>query len=218
MVRWSRWRHITQDTGSVYTLIENRRLGPGPGEVTDSYLLTQARPPDLRAAPAPPPGPRGHQRPLLGGMRPQASIDLGMLHQVLPHSVTQRFQAGHCVQARGKLQPVWAQQPQESLQEEAATRDQDQDVERCGVVMLPALLTTCCRFIAVPISATEQYLISSTGQTYLTEKLPSPVPGAPCPHPALSVTMIMFTASIHDIPSGERLPPLGMASNMTFIM
>ena len=80
---------------------------------------------------------------------------------------------------------MWAQQPQESLQEEAATRDQDQDVERCGVVMLPALLTTCCRFIAVPISATEQYLISSTGQTYLTEKLPSPVPGALCAHPAL---------------------------------
>ena len=43
----------------------------------------------------------------------------------------QGFQAGHCAQARSKLQPVWAQQPQESLQE-----DQDQDVERCGVVML----------------------------------------------------------------------------------
>ena len=71
---------------------------------------------------------------------------------------------------------MWAQQPQESLQE-----DQDQDVERCGVVMLPALLTITCRFIAVPISATEQYLISSSGQTYLTEKLPSPVPGDdPC--------------------------------------
>ena len=73
---------------------------------------------------------------------------------------------------------MWAQQPQESLQE-----DQDQDVERCGVVMLPPLLTTTCRFIAVPISATEQYLISSSGQTYLTEKLPSPVPGDdPCAH------------------------------------
>ena len=32
------------------------------------------------------------------------------------------------------------------------------------------------RFIAVPISATEQYLISSTGQTYLSEKLPSSMP------------------------------------------
>ena len=31
------------------------------------------------------------------------------------------------------------------------------------------------RFIAVPISATEQYLISSTGQTYITEKLSSPI-------------------------------------------
>ena len=32
------------------------------------------------------------------------------------------------------------------------------------------------RFIAVPISATEQYLISSTGQRYLSEKLPSSMP------------------------------------------
>ena len=109
-------------------------------------------------------------------MRPQASIDLGMLHQVPPHCHSCKVLSGHCAQARTKLQPVWAQQPQESLQE-----DQDQDVERCGVVMLPALLTTTCRFIAVPISATEQYLISSSGQTYLTEKLPSPVPGDdPC--------------------------------------
>ena len=111
-------------------------------------------------------------------MRPQASIDLGMLHQVPPHCHSCKVLAGHCAQARSKLQPVWAQQPQESLQE-----DQDQEVERCGVVMLPALLTTTCRFIAVPISATEQYLISSSGQTYLTEKLPSPVPGDdPCAH------------------------------------
>ena len=121
-------------------------------------------------------------------MRPQASIDLGMLHQVPPHCHSCKVLAGHCAQARSKLQPVWAQQPQESLQE-----DQDQDVERCGVVMLPALLTTTCRFIAVPISATEQYLISSSGQTYLTEKLPSPVPGDdPCARPALRVTMIML--------------------------
>ena len=89
-----------------------------------------------------------------------------MLHQVPPHCHSCKVLAGHCAQARSKLQPVWANQPQESLQE-----DQDQDVERCGVVMLPALLTTTCRFIAVPISATEQYLISSSGQTYLTEKL-----------------------------------------------
>ena len=46
------------------------------------------------------------------------------------------------------------------------------------------------------------------------------LPRARCPvcPPCTSVTMIMFTASIHDIPSGERLPPLGMASNMTFIL
>ena len=58
------------------------------------------------------------------------------------------------------------------------------------------------RFIAVPISATEQYLISSTGQTYITEKLSSPIltrkkelmePGEP----------------------GERLPPIGANSRAT---
>ena len=38
------------------------------------------------------------------------------------------------------------------------------------------------RFIAVPISATEQYLISSTGQTYLSEKLPSPLSSMPIRH------------------------------------
>ena len=178
---------------------------PGPASRPPSCPGPATRPPGAPEAAAGGHEASGQHRP--GHAAPGAAT--------LSHT---KVLAGHCVQARSKLQPVWAQQPQESLQEEAATRDQDQDVERCGVVMLPALLTTCCRFIAVPISATEQYLISSSGQTYLTEKLPSPVPGAPCPLPALTVTMIMFTASIHDIPSGERLPPLGMASNMTFIM
>ena len=52
------------------------------------------------------------------------------------------------------------------------------------------------RYIAVPISATEQYLISSTGQTYLTEKLASPV------------------LSRRQEP-GERLPPIGALSRTT---
>ena len=52
------------------------------------------------------------------------------------------------------------------------------------------------RYIAVPISETEQYLISSTGQTYLTEKISSPV---------LS----------RSLEPGERLPPIGAISRTT---
>ena len=91
------------------------------------------------------------------GVRAQTSIDLGML-----------------AQARSQLQPVW--RPQERSNE-VVTReldkegeegeDGDEDVER---------------FIAVPISSTEQYLISSTGQTYLTEKLPSTLSSLPIRH------------------------------------
>ena len=55
------------------------------------------------------------------------------------------------------------------------------------------------RYIAVPISATEQYLISSTGQTYLTEKLPG-----------VSSPVTSRTAE-----PGERLPPIGALSRTT---
>ena len=55
------------------------------------------------------------------------------------------------------------------------------------------------RFIAVPISATEQYLISSTGQTYITEKLSSPI-----------TTRKKELAEPSE--PGERLPPIGANS------
>ena len=80
------------------------------------------------------------------------------------------------------------------------------------------------RYIAVPISATEQYLISSTGQTYLTEKLPSPIKES-TQISGINIKIrilltknkndnISFSASIHDLemPSGERLPPIGANS------
>jgi len=44
---------------------------------------------------------------------------------------------------------------------------------------LPSCLpppTSVERYIAVPLSATEQYLISSSGQAYLTEQLPPLMP------------------------------------------
>ena len=67
--------------------------------------------------------------------------------------------------ARNQLQPVWDVQESKTSSECVETYNQmsqdDSDVVE--------------RYIAVPISATEQYLISSTGQTYLTEKLPSPI-------------------------------------------
>lgn len=109
-------------------------------------------------------------------MKPQASIDLGMLQQ-----------------ARNQLQPVWDVQESKTSSECVETYNQmsqdDSDVVE--------------RYIAVPISATEQYLISSTGQTYLTEKLPSPIKES-----------TQISASIHDLemPSGERLPPIGANS------
>ena len=92
-------------------------------------------------------------RSLMGSqVRAQASIDLGMLSQ-----------------ARSQLQPVW--RPQERSTEEG-TKETEEERGDEGVE----------RFIAVPISATEQYLISSTGQTYLTEKLPSPLSSLPIRH------------------------------------
>ena len=58
------------------------------------------------------------------------------------------------------------------------------------------------RFIAVPISATEQYLISSTGQTYITEKLSSPL---------ITRKKELMEPSEPGEP-GERLPPIGANS------
>ena len=58
------------------------------------------------------------------------------------------------------------------------------------------------RFIAVPISATEQYLISSTGQTYITEKLSSPI---------INRRKELMEPS----EPGERLPPIGANSRAT---
>lgn len=131
------------------------------------------------------------------GVRAQTSIDLGML-----------------AQARSQLQPVW--RPQERSTEEVTKEldneekeGEDEDVER---------------FIAVPISSTEQYLISSTGQTYLTEKLPSTLSSLPIRHQMSLGSKVVdifggfhenFSANIQDLdnfPSGERLPPIGANS------
>ena len=106
-----------------------------------------------------------HNRSLLSGaMKPQASIDLGMLQQVLWSQFLCLF---HFIilKARNQLQPVW------DVQESKTSSDCIQKYNQ----MSEDDSETVERYIAVPISATEQYLISSTGQTYLTEKLPSPI-------------------------------------------
>lgn len=175
----SRATLVDQDTGNVYQLIENRRAG----HACETFLVSaNCNSGNSLASHNASSGPSRHglvgphNRSLLSGMKPQASIDLGMLQQ-----------------ARNQLQPVWDVQESKTSSECVETYNQmsqdDSDVVE--------------RYIAVPISATEQYLISSTGQTYLTEKLPSPIKES-----------TQISASIHDLemPSGERLPPIGANS------
>ena len=136
----------------MFQLIENRR----GNQTCETYLVSQQTESGLCGSSL-----LSHPQPLassgsrsLMGMKTQASIDLGMLHQT-----------------RSQLQPVWRPQERssESNKEQLGEEElrEEEDVER---------------FIAVPISATEQYLISSTGQTYLTEKLPSPLSSFPIRH------------------------------------
>ena len=138
----------------MFQLIENRR----GNQTCETYLVSQQTESglcgsSLLSQPQPRPLASSGSRSLMG-MKTQASIDLGMLHQ-----------------ARSQLQPVWRPQERssESNKEQLGEEElrEEEDVER---------------FIAVPISATEQYLISSTGQTYLTEKLPSPLSSFPIRH------------------------------------
>ena len=145
-----------------FQLIENLRSD----QTCETFLVSQHSGSDLCGGslqPPPPPmvssRPRGH---MMGsgqgpGVRAQTSIDLGML-----------------AQARSQLQPVW--RPQERSNEEV-TKEIDKEGEEGE-----AGDEDVERFIAVPISSTEQYLISSTGQTYLTEKLPSTLSSLPIRH------------------------------------
>ena len=68
------------------------------------------------------------------------------------------------MKARSQLQPVWCNEESQASKE--IVERQETQAEADEVVE---------RYLAVAISDTEQYLISSTGQTFLTEKLPSPV-------------------------------------------
>jgi len=66
------------------------------------------------------------------------------------------------------------------------------------------------RYIAVPLSATEQYLISSSGQAYLTEQLPPLM--LPPPSTSASVTVHSSESGDSCAPLTERPPPLGANS------
>ena len=137
-------------------MIENLR-----GDQTCETFLVSQPSTDLCGPSLPPGMASSRSRSLMMGsqgaggrdmVRTQASIDLGMLSQ-----------------ARSQLQPVWRPQERSTEEDIKETEEEreDEEVER---------------FIAVPISATEQYLISSTGQTYLTEKLPTTLSSLPIRH------------------------------------
>ena len=122
----------------------------------------------------------------------QASIDLGMLQQVRQGKGLMRpGEDDDDCQARSELQCV-------------GETDRPGDFPDCqsAVVESSSVDNSVERFIAVPISATEQYLISSTGQTYITEKLSSPI-------------INMKKELVESSEPGERLPPIGANSRAT---
>ena len=121
----------------------------------------------------------------------QASIDLGMLQQVKQPSLTGLVMTPgddhHDCQARSELQCV-------------GETDRPGDFPDCEPAVVDSNVDNSVeRFIAVPISATEQYLISSTGQTYITEKLSSPI-------------INRKKELVESTEPGERLPPIGANS------
>ena len=105
--------------------------------------------------------------------------------------------------------------PRDSRDRTANCRTEDSDFHFDQELLLPdpdyrsGPQTNVERYIAVPISSTEQYLISSSGQTYLTEKLPST--STPSSTEQNLCTSIV-SASVHDFPVSERLPPIGANS------
>lgn len=214
---------VDQESGNVYQLIEKQR-----GKSSETFLLQQPLSSPAPRPPAPPPKSMG--------LPVQASIDLGMLHQARRDLQPVTSQGGsfqdqpyyqvpkHCQGSyQGSLASDW--QARDSIRERL--REQ-QGEERClllpdpspgSLEYLPRDLPSCLpppssveRYIAVPLSATEQYLISSSGQAYLTEQLP---PLMPPPTTPASVTVHSSeSGETQSWPSGERPPPLGANSRV----
>jgi len=202
----SRATLIDQDSGNVYQLIENKR-----GKTCETFLLQQQpiNSPSTTSRPF-------HGMPSLASMPGQASIDLGMLQQAKSnlHSVFQSPAEGKQITSQNSCEwppPI----PRDSRDRVANCRSDESDFHLDQELLLPdpeyrtGPQTTVERYIAVPISSTEQYLISSSGQTYLTEKLPSV--STPTSSEQNMCTSIV-SASVHDFPTTERLPPIGANS------
>lgn len=213
----SRATLVDQESGNVYQLIEKQQRG----KTSETFLLQQPL-----SSPAPrPPG--------LGCLPVQASIDLGMLHQarsalhpVPTHQSPCRdqphYQVPKHLSHQGSLAGDW--QARESIRDRLREL---QGEDRClllpdlsspgSMEHLPRDLPSCLpppssveRYIAVPLSATEQYLISSSGQAYLTEQLPSLM----APPTTLTDALTVHSSESGDVcpPFAERPPPLGANS------
>lgn len=202
----SRATLIDQDSGSVYQLIENKR-----GKTCETFLLQQqpVHSPSTASRPF-------HGLPSLQSLQGQTSIDLGMLQQAKSnlHSVYQTPAEGKQIMSQNSCE--WPpSMPRDSCDRTANCRTEDSDFHFDQELLLPdpdyrsGPQTNVERYIAVPISSTEQYLISSSGQTYLTEKLPST--STPSSTEQNLCTSIV-SASVHDFPVSERLPPIGANS------
>ena len=154
--------------------------------------------------------------PSLHGLQAQASIDLGMLQQARSnlHSVFQTPAESRQILSQNSCE--WPPTiPRDSRDHTVACKPKDSDFKFDPELLVPdpdfqgGPQTNVERYIAVPISSTEQYLISSSGQTYLTEKLPA----ASTPSSTEQGTCTsLVSASVHDIPTSERLPPIGANS------
>ena len=187
-------------------MIENKR-----GKTCETFLLQQkpVNSPSTASRPF-------HGMPALKSLQGQASIDLGMLQQAKSnlHSVYQTSAEGKQIMSQNSSE--WPpSMPRDSYDRIANCRADESDFHFDQELLLPdpdyrsGPQTNVERYIAVPISSTEQYLISSSGQTYLTEKLPSAsTPSSSEHNPCTSIV----SASVHDFPTTERLPPIGANS------
>lgn len=232
----SRATLVDQDSGNVYQLIEKQR-----GKTSETFLLQQPLSSPTPRPPAPPPKNLGGlpvQASIDLGMLHQARSSLnpvgaGSVVQD-PHYQVPKQLSSHQGSLSGEAS--WAAQSQSQWGARESIRERFKELsgeaaDRClllpdsvgSLECLPRDLPSCLppptsveRYIAVPLSATEQYLISSSGQAYLTEQLPPLMPP-----PTTSASVMVHSSETGEgsedqgmsfPPSTERPPPLGANS------
>jgi len=234
----SRATLVDQDSGNVYQLIEKQR-----GKTSETFLLQQPLSSPSPRPPVPPPKALSGlpvQASIDLGMLHQARSALhpvGGATSVVqdPHYQVPKQLSSHQGSLSGDA--TWAAQSQSQWGARESIRERFKELggegadSRClllpdsvgSLECLPRDLPSCLppptsveRYIAVPLSATEQYLISSSGQAYLTEQLPPLMPP-----PTTSATVMVHSSETGDgfedqgmscPPSTERPPPLGANS------